>query len=54
MQDFWSIFKEYFGECGEEEEEHSQRAFGSKREGVTGDWRKFHTEELYDYLLLMK
>ena len=23
-------------------------ACGAKREGVTGDWRKFHTEELHD------
>lgn len=25
-----------------------QRAIGSKGERVTGDWRKFHKEELYD------
>jgi hypothetical protein len=22
--------------------------FGSKRDGVTGDWRRLHNEELYD------
>ena len=25
-----------------------RRIFGSKREGVTGEWRKLHTEELND------
>jgi hypothetical protein len=48
MQEFWSIFNEYFVECGAEGEGHSQRAIGGKRRGVSGDWRKFHTAELYD------
>jgi hypothetical protein len=25
-----------------------RKIFGSKRNGVTGDWRKLHTEELHD------
>jgi len=25
-----------------------RRIFGPKRDGVTGDWRKLHNEELYD------
>jgi len=25
-----------------------RRIFGPKREGVTGDWRRLHNEELYD------
>jgi hypothetical protein len=25
---------------------------GGKRTGVTGDWRKFHSEELYDFCSL--
>ena len=25
-----------------------RRIFGSKRDGVTGEWRKLHTEELND------
>ena len=36
------------GECRAEWQEHSQRAIGGKREGVTGDWKNFHTVELYD------
>jgi hypothetical protein len=31
-----------FGEWG------LRKTFGSKREGVTGDWRKLHREELQD------
>jgi hypothetical protein len=26
----------------------SRRIFGSKRDEVTGEWRKLHNEELYD------
>jgi hypothetical protein len=48
MEDVWSIFNEYLWECGAEGQGHSQRAIGGKREGVTGDWRNFHTVELYD------
>jgi hypothetical protein len=25
-----------------------RRIFGSKRDGVTGEWRRLHDEELYD------
>jgi hypothetical protein len=28
-----------------------RKIFGSKKEGVTGDWRKLHREELQDLLL---
>ena len=41
-------FNEYFGVVGQRGEGHIVRAIGGKREGVTGDWRKFHTVELYD------
>jgi hypothetical protein len=26
-----------------------RRVFGSNREGVTGDWRKIHNEELHNF-----
>jgi hypothetical protein len=28
-----------------------RRIFGSKRDEVTGDWRKLHSEELHNYTL---
>jgi hypothetical protein len=29
-----------------------RRTFGSKRDGLTGGWRKLHKEELYDFYTL--
>jgi hypothetical protein len=31
-----------------------REVLGNKREEVTGEWRKFHNEELRDLLLLIK
>jgi hypothetical protein len=28
-----------------------RRIFGAEREDITGGWRKFHNEELYDLIL---
>jgi hypothetical protein len=28
-----------------------RRIFGAKRDGVTGEWRRLHNEELYDLYL---
>jgi hypothetical protein len=29
-----------------------RRMFGTRREGVTGSWRKMHSEELYNFYSL--
>jgi len=31
-----------------------REVIGDKRKGVTGEWRKFHNEELRDFLLFIK
>jgi hypothetical protein len=31
-----------------------RRIFGTKRDEVTGDWRKLHNEELHNFVLLAK
>jgi hypothetical protein len=31
-----------------------RRIFGPKRDEVTGEWRKFHNEELREFLLFAK
>jgi hypothetical protein len=31
-----------------------RRIFGPKRDKVTGEWRKLHDEELYDFVLLVQ
>jgi hypothetical protein len=44
----WSLTLREERELGVFENRVLRRIFGPKRDGVTGEWRKLHNEELHD------